>query len=289
MPKVAIVTDSTAYLPSDIIEQYQISVVPQVLIWDGETLRDGIDIKADEFYVRLAKAEVMPTTSQAAVVDFKKIFERLSQAGHDILAVLVSEGLSGTVDSARQAKAMLPEANIEFVNSGTVAMELGFHVLAAARAAESGASLKACKDVAEDARNRTGMVFAVETLEFLHRGGRIGTAARYLGTALQLKPILTIADGLITPLERVRTKRKSHQRLVELIAELAVDYKKIKLAVIHANAAEDAQALLTAAEKTLKNVSETIFTGVSPIVGTHVGPGTVALAFMGEEKSPFLE
>jgi DegV family protein with EDD domain len=283
MPKVAIVTDSTAYLPENLIEQYQISVVPQILIWDGETMREGIDIEATEFYVRLAKAEVMPTTSQASVVDFKEIFDRLSRAGHDILAVLVSEGLSGTVDSARQAKATLSDVNIEFVNSETVAMELGFHVLSAARAAAAGASLSECKKIAEDARSRTGIVFAVDTLEFLHRGGRIGTAARYLGTALQLKPILTIANGKIEALERVRTKRKSHQRLVGLVGEYTAKYKKIKLAVAHANAVEDGQALLAAAEQSLTNISEIIFTGVSPIVGTHVGPGTVALSYMGEE------
>ncbi len=283
MSKVAIVTDSTAYLPDNFIEQYQISVVPQILIWDGETMRDGIDIEANEFYIRLANAKVMPTTSQASVLDFKEIFDRLLGAGHDILAVLVSENLSGTVDSARQAKAMIPDANIEFINSGTIAMELGFHVLAAAQAAATGASLSECKAIAEDARQRTGIVFAVDTLEFLHRGGRIGAAARYLGTALQMKPILTIANGSIEPLERVRTKRKSHQRLVELVGEYTAKYKKIKLAVIHANAVEDAQALLAAAEQSLTNISEIIFTGVSPIVGTHVGPGTVALSYMGEE------
>ncbi|MBE9523527.1 MAG: DegV family protein [Chloroflexi bacterium] len=283
MSKVAIVTDSTAYLPDDLIEQYQISVVPQVLIWGDETMRDGIDIEATEFYVRLANAEVMPTTSQVSVVDFKEIFERLSRAGHDILAVLVSEGLSGTVDSARQAKAMLPDANIEFVNSKTIAMELGFHVLSAARAAAAGASLSDCKKIAEDAGSRTGIVFAVDTLEFLHRGGRIGAAARYLGTALQLKPILTIANGRIEALERVRTKRKSHQRLVALIGEYTANYNKIKLAVLHANAEQDANALLAAAEQSLDNISETFFTGVSPIVGAHVGPGTVALSYMGED------
>jgi DegV family protein with EDD domain len=273
MSKVAIVTDSTAYLPDDLIEQYQISVVPQVLIWGEETMRDGIDIEATEFYTRLANTEVMPTTSQASVVDFKEIFDRLSDAGHEVLAVLVSEGLSGTVDSARQAKAMCPASKIEFINSGTVSMELGFHVLAAARAAAAGASLKECKAKAEDASNHTGIVFAVDTLEFLHRGGRIGGATRFLGTALQMKPILTLANGRIEPLERVRTKRKSHQRLVELIGEYSASYQKIQLAVIHANALEDAQALLAAAQH---------FTGVSPIVGTHVGPGTVGLSYMGE-------
>ncbi|MEN8172070.1 MAG: DegV family protein [Chloroflexota bacterium] len=283
MSKIAIVTDSTAYLPDDLVEQYKISVVPQVLIWGGETMRDGIDIDAEEFYNRLANTDVMPTTSQASVVDFKDTFDRLSNEGYEILAVLVSEGLSGTVDSARGAKEMCPDAKIEIINSGTVSMELGFHVLAAARAAAAGASLAECKAEAEDARERTGIVFAVDTLEFLHRGGRIGSAARFMGTALQMKPILTLANGRIEPLERVRTKRKSHQRLVELIGATSADYPKIQLGVIHANAPDDADALLAAAKQALPNITETFITGVSPIVGTHVGPGTVGLSFLGED------
>lgn len=149
MPKVAIVTDSTAYIPPELVEQYNISVVPQVLIWGEETLLDGVDIQPDEFYQRLQTSEVMPTTSQVSVQSFKEVFGKLSGEGFDILTILVSDKLSGTIDSANQALEFYPEANVEIVDSYSVAMMLGFHVLETARAAKNGASLAECKAIAE--------------------------------------------------------------------------------------------------------------------------------------------
>jgi len=280
MSKVAIVTDSTAYLPPDLVKQYQIIVIPQVLIWGEETLLDGIDIQPSEFYERLAAADIMPSTSQATVATFKDLFERLVGEGKDILAILLSDKLSGTINSYTQALEYFPDANIELVNSESIAMALGFAVLEAARAADKGASLAECKAIAEDIKKRTGVIFAVDTLEFLHRGGRIGGASRFLGTALQLKPILEIKDGRIEAVERVRTKKKAHLRLVEIIEERAVGSKSVKLATLHANAYDDARSLLDAATDRLGNVEESIFTEVSPVVGTHAGPGTVGLAYM---------
>ncbi len=280
MSKVAIVTDSTAYIPKDYVKEYHITVAPQVLIWKEETLRDGVDISPTEFYNRLQNSDVMPTTSQVSVADFKDIFERLHGEGKEILAILISDQLSRTVNSAELAKQMVPEARIEIVNSKSVSMEMGFHVLAAARAAAEGASLEECKRIAEDAQGKSGVIFVVDTLEFLHRGGRIGGASRFLGTALKLKPILEIQNGRIEPLERVRTKKKAHARLLELIEE-RVNGKQgaVHLAALHANALEDARQLLTLASRQLEAV-ETIFTEVSPVVGTHTGPGTIGIAYM---------
>ncbi len=279
MSKIAIVTDSTAYIPKDLIAQYNISVIPLVLIWGEETYRDDIDIKPTEFYTRLQGATVMPTTSQPTIADFKSLFERLHGEGCEILSILISSQLSGTVSSAEQARKLVPDAVIEIVDSKTTAMELGFHVLAAARAAEIGASLAECKAVAEDAQERTGVIFAVDTLEFLHRGGRIGGGARFLGTALKLKPLLEVADGSIAALERVRTKRKAHNRLIELIEARVAGKKNIRLATLNANAADDARALLAQANGNME-VVESVFAEVSPVIGVHVGPGTVGLAYM---------
>ncbi|MFH1634397.1 MAG: DegV family protein [Chloroflexota bacterium] len=279
MSKIAIVTDSTAYIPKDLIAQYNISVIPLVLIWGEETYRDDIDIKPTEFYTRLQGATVMPTTSQATIGDFKNVFERLHGEGYEILSILISSQLSGTISSAEQARKLVPDAVIEIVDSKTTAMELGFHVLAAARAAEVGASLAECKAVAEDAQERTGVIFAVDTLEFLHRGGRIGGGARFLGTALKLKPLLEVAGGRIEALERVRTKRKAHNRLVELIEARVAGKKNIRLATLNANAADDARALLAQANGNIE-VVESVFAEVSPVIGVHVGPGTVGLAYM---------
>jgi DegV family protein with EDD domain len=281
MSKVAVVTDSTAYLPPDIVEKYHIKVIPQVLIWGEETYRDGVDIQPTEFYERLAKASVMPASSQASIPDFQDIFKELSSDGYDILAVLLSDKLSGTISSAEQARILVPEARVEIVNSETVAMALGFIVLVAARAAAEGKGLDECKAIAEAAKERVGVVFAVETLEFLHRNGRIGGAKRYLGTALKIKPILEVTGGRVEAIEQVRTKKKAHNRLVELVLERTQGKGKIHLATLHANAAEDARALLADVEKHVDSV-ESIYSDVSPVVGTHAGPGTVGLAYYTE-------
>jgi DegV family protein with EDD domain len=197
------------------------------------------------------------------------------------LGVLISESLSKTINSAELARQMVPGIKLEIVNSESVAMAMGFQVLAAARAAAKGASLAECKAAAEAAKAKTGVVFAVDTLEFLYRGGRIGGASRFLGTALKLKPILEVTGGRVEPIERVRTKGKAHNRLVELVIERTGGRKVLGLATLHANAMADAQALLADANSKL-HAAETIFSEVSPVVGTHAGPGTVGLAYFVE-------
>lgn len=280
MSKVAIVTDSTAYIPDELVEKYNIKVAPQVLIWGEKTYEDGVDIQPHEFYTRLKTATVMPTTSQATIASFEKIFRKLlEEDNYHILAILISEALSGTIASAIQARDMFPGATIEIVNSKSVAMALGFHVLRAAEAASAGAPLEECKAIAEKASQHTGVVFAVETLEFLHRGGRIGGAKRLIGSALSLKPILELADGKVEPLQNVRTRKKSLLRLVDIVEERVAGKSPVRLATLHANAPDEAKEVLTLANERIDSI-ENIFSEVSPIVGTHAGPGTVALAYM---------
>ncbi len=279
MSQVAVVTDSTAYIPKDILAKHKIIVAPQILIWGNETFRDGVDIQPDEFYNRLKKASVMPTTSQVTIANFKEIFGQLLDEGKEVLAILISAKLSGTIDSAVQAREMFPGAKIEIVDSETTAMAMGFQVLEAAKLAESGASLAECKALAEKAKRHVGVVFAVDTLEFLHRGGRIGGGARFLGTALQLKPILEVTGGRVEAIERVRTRGKSLQRVVEIIAERVAGRKPVRLATLHASAPNEAAQLLEMARARL-DITESIVSEVSPVVGTHAGPGTAGLAFM---------
>lgn len=279
MSQVAIITDSTAYIPKDILANLNITVAPQVLIWGNETLRDGVDIQPEVFYNRLQKSTVMPTTSQVTIGSFKDMFSNLLDEGKQILALLISTKLSGTIDSAVQARDMLPGAAIEIVDSKTTAMALGFQVLAVARAAESGASLAECKALAEKATEQVGVVFAVDTLEFLHRGGRIGGGTRFLGTVLNMKPILEVTGGRVEGIERVRTRSKSLNRVIEIIEERIGGRKPVRLATLHANSPEDARTLLDMANNRL-NAVESIISEVSPVVGTHTGPGTVGLAFM---------
>jgi DegV family protein with EDD domain len=281
MSKIALVTDSTTYMPPELVTKYNISVAPQVLIWGDQTYKDGVDIQSSEFFTRLKTAREMPTTSQVAVVSFQEIFQDLVNRDFEVLAVLVSSKLSGTVQSALQAKELMSAAGakVNVVDSQSVAMALGFQVLAVARALEQGASLKEAITLAEKLHEHTGLFFAVDTLEFLHRGGRIGGAQRFIGSALNLKPILAIQDGKVEGIERIRTKNKAHDRILELTIEKVGKRSPVHLATLHANAAEDARALLTRAEQALNPV-ESVFTEVSPTVGTHAGPGTVGLAFM---------
>ena len=203
MSKVAIVTDSTAYLPDDLIEKYSITVTPQILIWGDQTFQDGVDIQPDEFYRKLETAKIMPTTSQVAIVTMKAAFEKLLASGYDVLGIFISAKLSGTMQSAHQAKEMLPKAGSKIVvlDSNSTSMAMGFHVLTVARAAQAGANLAECQKLAEEARKHSGVYFVVDTLEFLRRGGRIGGAQAMLGSALNLKPLLELRDGRIESIE----------------------------------------------------------------------------------------
>jgi DegV family protein with EDD domain len=279
MSKIAIVTDSTAYLPNEFLERYPIYVAPQVLIWGEENFEDGVNILPKEFYTRLKTAKVMPSSSQTTPKYFHKLFGDLLKQDYQILAILISQKLSGTVASAVQAREFFPEAPIEIVDSYSTAMAMGFQILAVARAAEGGADLKECLALAEATRQHTGVVFAVDTLEFLHRGGRIGGGSRFMGTALNIKPILELIDGRVEAVERVRTRHKSLQRVVELVEERIGGRQPVRLGALHANAEDDAKVILDMARSRIQS-TENILAEVSPVVGTHAGPGTVGLAFM---------
>jgi DegV family protein with EDD domain len=281
MSKVAVISDSTAYIPDALLKAHSITVVPQVLIWSEETFRDGVDIMPDDFYKRLETAKVMPSTSQVAIIDMKAAFEKLLESGYDVLGIFISAKLSGTMQSATQAREMLSKAadKIAIVDSNSTSMAMGFHVLAAARAAQDGATLAECQALAEKAREHTGVYFVVDTLEFLRRGGRIGGAQALLGSALNIKPILELRDGKIEPLEKVRTKGKAIERMIDLVVQHVAGRTPVRLATLHANAEAEALDALKTALLQLQPI-ETVYASVSPAIGSHVGPGTVGLAFM---------
>ncbi len=279
MTKIAIVTDSTAYIPENIRSQYNIHTAPQQLIWGAETFRDGIDITPGQFYQRLRVDKVNPKTSQASPGVFKEVFNNALKTADSILAILISSGMSQTFNSAIVAKNDLPDAPIEVVDSQTAAMALGFIAIAAAKAAAEGKSLAEVKKVAEDKIPKVGVLFVVDTLDYLHRGGRIGGATRFIGNALGIKPVLHVKDGKVDGLERVRTKKKAIEFMVNHIAGKIGDKPNIRLAMLHADAEAEAKELLNVAAKRL-NAVESILAEVSPVVGVHTGPGTVGLAWM---------
>lgn len=281
MAKIALVTDSTAYIPDHLVNKYSITVLPQLLIWEDHTYRDGIDITPVEFYTRLKSTRNLPTTAQVSEITMEKIFHDLVYKEFDVLGVFLSARLSGTVDSAfRGREALGSEAEkVSIIESNSTSMAMGFQILAAARLADEGASLSECRDLICRSQEHIGVYFAIDTLEFIHRGGRIGGAQRFIGSALNLKPVLTIKDGRVEPEDRVRTMKKAQNRLIELVSEHVKGKLKIHIASLHANAESAAMELLDHACE-LFNPVESLISSVSPVVGTHAGPRTVGLAYM---------
>lgn len=279
MSKVVLVTDSSTYLPQEFLDKFPIKMVPVSLIWLGEVLRDGVDIQPKEFYTRLKTAYELPTTSQPTPQAFKEEFEKLLEKGHEVLGVFLSSKLSGTFASAQQALAMLPNKAIEIIDSLTGSMGAGWPIISAAKAALQGASLEECKAIVTRALKHVGILLVPDTLEYLHRGGRIGLAQRFLGDILHIKPILEVVEGRFIGLERVRTSQKALKRLVDLLEARIADRRPIHLGVLHANAPELAQQLLNEVIARL-NPEETLLADVSPAVGAHLGPGTVGFAYM---------
>jgi DegV family protein with EDD domain len=278
MGQVVVVTDSTAYIPSALIVKHGIRVVPLSLVWGTEVFRDGVDILPAEFYARLKTAKVMPSTSQTTPEEFIKIFSPILEAGDSVLAVLLSSKLSGTVDSAVQAKQAFPGAKIEIVDTLTTAMALGFITLAAARAIQGGADLEEAAQVARRTVDHSKVIFVVDTLEFMRRGGRIGGAAAFLGTALNMKPLLTLHEGKVEAIDKVRTKGKAVDRMLDLIEKQVGSSHPVRIATLQAAAEEEARELLERANHRF-HPEENIFSEVSPVIGTHVGPGTIGLAW----------
>lgn len=281
MKKVAIITDSTAYLPDEIIKELGIYVTPLTLHWGEETFRDGVDIHAEEFYERMAKTYLIPTTSQVTVNAFNDLFASLLEQGYAVLAVLISSGISGTVDSALQAKNNFPDAPIAVVDSQVVAMPLGFMAMKAARAAKAGASLEECQALVEAVYPKIGVYFTVDDLKYLNKGGRINTAKRLIGSALNIKPIMEIRAGKIELVESVRSRKKALERMLELVERDINGAEQVRISTFHAADQEDCQALLAEAIERFKPI-ETVTTFVSPVIGSHTGPGTVSIAYQVE-------
>lgn len=282
MSKVMVVTDSTANIPENILAKYPIRVIPLHLIWNNKLFKDGVDITPLEFYEKIRTADTMPTTSQSTPEEFKKLYKDLLDEDYDILSIHISSRLSGTMDSASQALQAFPGKNIRLVDSFSASMAMGFQVTAAARLAAMGGSLQDCLDIAERAKNQTGVYFALETLEYLKRGGRIGNAAAFLGTILNLKPLLMLRDGVIEPVEKVRTFSKTLSRLLDMVeSKLENQSGPIRLCVIHGNSPEAAKQLLELAEARFSNmvIAESIISDISPVIGTHAGPGALGLAY----------
>jgi DegV family protein with EDD domain len=271
---VRVVTDSTADLPKDQAQALGICVVPLTVQFGEEVYRDGVDLESAEFFSKLATAKVMPTTAAPAPGLFEEAYRQLIREGADgILSVQLSSTLSATYSSAVQGAEALKDQNvpIEVVDSRSVSAGIGIPVMAAARAAREGKNLAECKAIAEDMLARMNIYAVLDTLEFLQRGGRIGRARQLLGTLLNVKPMLTVRDGAVLPLENVRTRSKAHERIAQLLEKLG----PIEIVGIAESDEEIGQQLTTAIRSVYSGPLEHFRLG--PVVGTHTGPGTAAV------------
>jgi DegV family protein with EDD domain len=280
MSPVAVVTDSTSYLPPELIERHGIEVVPLYIVFGGDRTVPEVDITDyPAFFEELRTAQKLPTTSQPSVGDFTSTFEPLLEAGHEVVSVHISGGLSGTPEAARQAKEALSRdgkggERIEVVDSTTAAGGLGFMVLAAAKAAADGGTAKEVAEHVAQARKELKLWFAIDTLEFLRRGGRIGAASAWIGSTLRVKPILTVENEM-TPVERVRTSARMFERLLEYArscTESGIDAWSAQ----HINAPDQCEALVASCSEIFGS-APTIVSEIGPVLSAHTGPGLLGM------------
>jgi len=276
MSEVAIVTDSTSYLPPGVTERLGVTVVPLYIVFGGDRTVPETEITDyDAFFEELRTAEKLPTTSQPSVGDFRAAYEPLLADGREIVSVHISGGLSGTPEAASQAKAALERdgkggERIHVIDSTTAAGGLGFMVLAAAKGAGDGMSGAQVAEHVRAARKELKMWFAVDTLEFLRRGGRIGAASAWIGSTLKVKPILTVENEM-TPVERVRTSRRAFERMVDY-GQQRHDSGADAWCVQHISAPDQAGELVERGRTVFGN-EPTIVSEIGPVLAAHTGPG----------------
>jgi DegV family protein with EDD domain len=275
---IALITDSTCDLPRQYLEQYNIEVVPLTIIWGEEQFRDGVDLSPEDFYQRLVKDPVIPTTSQPTPQEMVQAFESVKEKGADEIVILtISSAMSGTYTSASRAAELL-DIPVHVLDSRANSMSLGWQVLAAARAREKGGDVQAMLSAAEKARGSMVLMISLDTLEFLHKGGRIGGASHFIGTLLNLKPQITVNhhSGEVEGGRRSRTRKKA-------LADLYTDFfaqidsgKSLRVAVLHNAALEEAEEIANQIREEFQP-EELIIGIVSPVLGVHTGPGAVAI------------
>jgi fatty acid kinase fatty acid binding subunit len=280
MAGVEVVTDSTAYLPAELIQRHGIHVVPLYVVFGGDrTIRETDITDYPAFFEELRAAESLPTTSQPSVGDFVSVYEPLLAVGNDVISIHISGGLSGTPEAARQAAEALEREGkggerVRVVDSTTVAGGLGLLVIAATRAAAGGGGLDEVEQRVREGRGELKLWFGVDTLEFLKRGGRIGAASAWIGSTLKVKPILTV-EGEMTPVERVRTSARMFERMVDY-ARQRHESGADAWAVQHINAPEEGRRL----EERCREIfgrPPLIFSEIGPVLSAHTGPGLLGV------------
>ena len=286
MKKVAILTDSTCCLPPELVEQYDICVVPLEIIYEGKSYRDGIDMTPGEVYKIMRKRQNMPTTSTASAGDFLNAYRQLGQEAESILCITLTSLQSMTFDAASAAKEIakeeIPNTAVEVFDSRAVSGALGFIVLEAARVASQGANLGQAVEAARNMMGKVNFLAMLDTLYYLARLGRIARAAAWAGSLLSMKPIVehSPAIGETTPVARPRTKTRAVERMLEIMAQRMGD-SKVHVMVHHADELEEAEKLAAEIDSRF-NCAELHLTEFTPVMGVHTGPGLLAIAFYAE-------
>lgn len=272
---IKVVTDSTSDLPAEVAQRAGITVVPLNVHFGTESYKDGVDLSHDEFYRRLVSSPHLPTTSQPSVGELMEVYRRLAQGSEGIISIHVSSRLSGTYNSALQAREESgTSCPIEVVDTLQASMGLGVIALAVAEAAKAGAHLTGAVEVANNVIPRAEFFGLVDTLDYLERGGRIGKATAFLGSLLRIKPLLTIREGEAHPLGRARTRAKGIDRLCE-IAEGFANLEA--LSVLHSTTSDEAQSIAHRLKHLLPK-GEVIIARFGPVVGTYLGPEALGIA-----------
>jgi DegV family protein with EDD domain len=271
---VKVVTDSTADIPEALAAELEITIVPCNVHFGLETYRDGIELSKAEFYTKLKTSLTLPTTSAPAVGIFEATYKELASETDQILSIHLASALSAIYNSAHLGTEAVSGVEITLIDSGQVSMGLGWLVIAAARAAQEGQPLAQIVALVEDMKPRVRLFAALDTLEYLQKGGRVGKTVAALGTLLNIKPLVEVRDSAVLPLERVRTRRRSVQRLIELIAELG---PLEELAVLHTNAPQEAQRLVEEISF-LHPLARILIAEAGVIIGTHAGPNGLGVA-----------
>ena len=276
--KVAIVTDGACSLsPSQGLE-YGVHVVPVYVNFNDKTYQAGVNLSTAEFYRLLRANKHLPSTSQPTAQDFIHTYTELAKQADAIVTVVISKQMSATLDSALAAKEKFLDVPVHVIDSRSVSMGLGMIAIAAARAAADGQDADQVVRVVNDLISKMNVIFTVDTLEYLHKGGRIGGATAFLGSALSIKPILYVKDGRIEPLEKQRTRRRAINRMLELMEE-RVGTSEVHASILHCEIDNVAQELGAQIKSHFRCAEEVLIVDAGPVIGTHAGPGTLGLVF----------
>ncbi len=274
---IKVVTDSTCYLPKEVLHQHDIRAVSLNVHFGQRIYREGINLTPEQFYRLLVTSPVLPTTSQPSPGEFRQVFTELSHAGHQVLCLVISSYLSGTYQSAIEARQTMSDVPIVVFDSLSVAAGLALMVLTAAEMAAAEYPMEDIVARLEQLRHDIRLYFVVDTLEYLQKGGRIGKAAALVGSLLQIKPILAIQDGIVQPLDRARSKPKALECLLEHFEAQLGPGKAVQCVLVHAQAPDEVQKLAAGLQKRF-HCTRMLTTEVGAVVGTHVGPGVVGAA-----------